>query len=71
MLKPIYHFELGHTISNDLIAVGKYDGQKPTLAYVSVGGKVNIFSPYEKLLTTDTEFKFTTNEEYDIIYLIT
>jgi Bardet-Biedl syndrome 2 protein len=49
MLNVIYHFELNHKILNNLVCLGKYDGVNPSICFVTVGGKVIIYSPHEKI----------------------
>jgi Bardet-Biedl syndrome 2 protein len=47
-LKSLYKFDLGHPIYNNCISLGKYDGEKFSISYASLGGKIIIFSPNEK-----------------------
>lgn len=49
MLNLIYHFELNNPILNNLVCIGKYDGLNHSICFVTVGGKIMIFSPYEKI----------------------
>jgi Bardet-Biedl syndrome 2 protein len=67
MLNVIYHFELNHQILNNLVCIGKYDGVNPSICFVTVGGKIMIFSPYEKIgslnqdLRNDVDYKILMN----------
>jgi Bardet-Biedl syndrome 2 protein len=49
MLSTIYHFELNTPIIGNLVCLGKFDGINSSLCFATVGGKVIIYSPYEKL----------------------
>jgi hypothetical protein len=56
MLQTIYHFNLNDTITKSYVTLGKCinplkldDGKNHSLAFASVGGKVIIYSPHEKM----------------------
>lgn len=64
MLQTIYHFNLNDTITRSYVTLGKCkecfyldDGKNSSLAFASVGGKVIIYSPHEKLQENNDIFK--------------
>lgn len=47
-LKSLYSFNIGHPIYNNAISIGKFDGEKFSFTYATLGGKIIIYSPYDK-----------------------
>lgn len=47
-LKNLYKFELGKSIYNRAISLGKFDGENFSITYATLGGKVIIYCPNDK-----------------------
>ncbi len=47
-LKNLYKFELGKTIYNRAVSLGKFDGENFSITYATLGGKVVIYCPNDK-----------------------
>lgn len=70
-LKSLYKFDLGNPIYNNCISLGKYDGEKFSISYASLGGKVVIFSPSDKQINSEMKTQDSilkdNNKQNDIV----
>ena len=48
MFKTLYHFDLHNEIANSQAHIGIQDSTNKSLGYVTLGGKINIFSPNQE-----------------------
>lgn len=48
---PAFTFNIGQSIQDNLVTVGKFDGRTPSLAFGVTGGKVLVHSPHENYST--------------------
>jgi Bardet-Biedl syndrome 2 protein len=48
MLSTAFTIKLDQPILQGLVAVGKFDGQKPSLACATTGGKILLHSPHQR-----------------------
>ena len=48
MLVTAYNFSLNHTLPVGLITINKFDGQNPSLASATTGGKILVHTPHSK-----------------------
>jgi Bardet-Biedl syndrome 2 protein len=48
MLSTAFTLKLGHPIESGQVVVGKFDGQNPSIAAATVGGKILLHCPHDK-----------------------
>ncbi len=53
-MKPAFSFQFGHQICCGTVVLAKFDGEKPSLAAVTSGGRVLIHSPHDKTSNNDS-----------------
>lgn len=48
MLVTAYNFSLNHSLPVGLVTINKFDGQSPSLASSTTGGKILVHTPHSK-----------------------
>lgn len=58
MLQPSYKLSVGVNVLPRMVAVGKFDGKFPALAFGTVGNRVAVFSPHTHTEDSKVELRY-------------